>query len=67
MVGENGGDSLIPDETWDLLESSNACYKGPTTTPGVTVAPRSVAVSIRQKYDLCANVRDMYNVKKLYA
>ncbi|MCC7575692.1 MAG: isocitrate/isopropylmalate dehydrogenase family protein, partial [Methanomethylovorans sp.] len=37
--------------------SSNACYKGPTTTPGIVGAPRSVAVSIRQKYDLYANVR----------
>ncbi|TGC11322.1 isocitrate/isopropylmalate dehydrogenase family protein [Methanolobus halotolerans] len=54
---ENGGDSLIPDETWALLESSDACYKGPTTTPGIVGAPRSVAVSIRQKYNLYANVR----------
>lgn len=54
---ENGGDSLIPDETWELLESSDACYKGPTTTPGIVGAPRSVAVSIRQKYNLYANVR----------
>lgn len=54
---KNGGNSLIPDETWDLLDSSDACYKGPTTTPGVVGAPRSVAVSIRQKYNLYANVR----------
>lgn len=54
---QHGGNSLIPDETWEILESSNACYKGPTTTPGIVGAPRSVAVSIRQKYDLYANVR----------
>ncbi|MGD9778339.1 isocitrate/isopropylmalate dehydrogenase family protein [Methanomethylovorans sp.] len=54
---QHGGNSLIPDETWDILDSSNACYKGPTTTPGIVGAPRSVAVSIRQKYDLYANVR----------
>ncbi|NTV78270.1 MAG: isocitrate/isopropylmalate dehydrogenase family protein, partial [Clostridiales bacterium] len=54
---QHGGNSLIPDETWDILDSSDACYKGPTTTPGIVGAPRSVAVSIRQKYDLYANVR----------
>ncbi|HML26217.1 MAG TPA: isocitrate/isopropylmalate dehydrogenase family protein, partial [Methanomethylovorans sp.] len=54
---QHAGNSLIPDETWDILDSSNACYKGPTTTPGIVGAPRSVAVSIRQKYDLYANVR----------
>jgi len=54
---EHGGDSLIPDETWDILNETDACFKGPTTTPGVVGAPRSVAVSIRQRYDLYANVR----------
>lgn len=52
-----GGNSLLPDETWDLLDKSDACFKGPTTTPNIVGAPRSVAVSIRQKYDLYANVR----------
>ena len=54
---EHGGDSLIPDETWDTLNETDACFKGPTTTPGVVGAPRSVAVSIRQRFDLYANVR----------
>jgi isocitrate dehydrogenase len=54
---QHGGNSLIPDETWEILDESDACYKGPTTTPGIVGAPRSVAVSIRQKYDLYANVR----------
>ncbi len=53
----NGGDSLIPKETWDLLDETDACFKGPTTTPGGAGSPRSVAVSIRQKFDLYANVR----------
>ncbi|WP_440956843.1 isocitrate/isopropylmalate dehydrogenase family protein [Methanosarcina sp. Mfa9] len=53
----NGGNSLIPDETWDILDSSDASFKGPTTTPGGIGSPKSVAVSIRQKYDLYANVR----------
>jgi len=53
----NGGDSLIPPETWELLENTDACFKGPTTTPGGAGSPRSVAVSIRQKFNLYANVR----------
>ncbi len=54
---KNGGDSLIPPETWDILGSSDAGFKGPTTTPGGAGSPRSVAVSIRQKFNLYANVR----------
>lgn len=54
---EHGGDSLIPAETWDVLASTDAGFKGPTTTPGGAGSPRSVAVSIRQKLDLYANVR----------
>lgn len=53
----NGGDSLIPPETWEVLENTDACFKGPTTTPGGAGSPRSVAVSIRQKFNLYANVR----------
>ncbi len=53
----HGSDSLIPQETWDLLEKTDACFKGPTTTPGGAGSPRSVAVSIRQKFNLYANVR----------
>jgi isocitrate dehydrogenase len=55
------GDSLIPAETWDVLEETDACFKGPTTTPTVPGAPRSVAVSIRQRFDLYANVRPIKN------
>jgi isocitrate dehydrogenase len=54
---EHGGDSLIPDETWDILGNTDAGFKGPTTTPGGAGSPKSVAVSIRQKLNLYANVR----------
>ncbi len=54
---EHGGDSLIPDETWDILGNTDAAFKGPTTTPGGAGSPKSVAVSIRQKFNLYANVR----------
>ena len=54
---KHGGSSLIPEETWKALSETDACFKGPTTTPGGAGSPKSVAVSIRQKFDLYANVR----------
>ncbi len=54
---EHGGDSLIPPETWEILGKTDAGFKGPTTTPGGAGSPKSVAVSIRQKFNLYANVR----------
>ena len=51
------GQSLIPPDTLSLLEDSDACLKGPTVTPTIPGAPRSVAVTLRQKFDLYANVR----------
>jgi isocitrate dehydrogenase len=59
---ENGGTSLISPETWDLLRKTDACFKGPTTTPGGIGSPRSVAVSIRKEFDLYANVRPIKSV-----
>ncbi len=54
---QHGGDSLVPPETWDILANTDAGFKGPTTTPGGPGSPKSVAVSIRQKFNLYANVR----------
>jgi isocitrate dehydrogenase len=54
---KHGGDTFIPPETWKILEASIACYKGPTTTLPTPGTPRSVAVSIRQRFNLYANVR----------
>lgn len=54
---KHGGDSYISPETWKLLEGSDACFKGPTTTIPNPAAPRSVAVSIRQRFKLYANIR----------
>ncbi|MGH2639075.1 MAG: isocitrate/isopropylmalate family dehydrogenase, partial [Rhabdochlamydiaceae bacterium] len=51
------GPSLIPEETWSILNSTDACFKGPTTTPWTPGSPKSVAVSIRQRFNLYANVR----------
>ncbi len=58
----NGGNSLIPEETWNLLENTDACFKGPTTTPGGIGSPKSVAVSIRQRFNLYANVRPIKTI-----
>ena len=54
---KHGGPSFFPDETWKSLEESDTCLKGPTTTLPIPGTPRSVAVSIRQKFNLFANVR----------
>src|SRR4051812_42690842 len=67
---ETGANSYISQEVWKLLEDSDACFKGPTTTIPNPNAPRSVAVSIRQKFELYANVRPIKTYKnaerKLY-
>lgn len=49
--------SYIPDDTVKILEESDACFKGPTTTIPVPNAPRSVAVTLRQKFELYSNIR----------
>lgn len=54
---KHGGISLISTEGWRILEAAEGCFKGPTTTPAEPGSPRSVAVSIRQKFELYANVR----------
>jgi len=53
----HGGESYIPDATWSILKQSDACFKGPTTTIPSPKAPRSVAVTLRQTFDLYANIR----------
>src|SRR5580658_423010 len=51
------GPSFVPEETWKVLDSSDCCFKGPTTTLPTPGTPRSVAISIRQRFNLYANVR----------
>lgn len=64
---KNGGNSYISDKVWETLKCSDACFKGPTTTVPNPEAPRSVAVSIRQKFQLYANIRPIktYKISKL--
>jgi len=54
---KNGGPSFIPDSTWRVLDEADCCFKGPTTTLPTPGTPRSVAISIRQRFNLYANVR----------
>jgi isocitrate dehydrogenase (NAD+) len=61
--GKNKTSSYITDEVWKLLSESDACFKGPTTTVPDPKAPRSVAVSIRQKFELYANIRPIKTYK----
>lgn len=57
--------SYIPDDTIKSLEEADACFKGPTTTIPVPDAPRSVAVTLRQKFELYANIRPTKTYDKL--
>lgn len=62
---KNGGDTYIPEDTARTMEESDACFKGPTTTIPDPNAPRSVAVSTRQKFELFANVRPIRTFDRL--
>ena len=47
----------LPEETVTLLKQTDACLKGPMTTPEEPGAPVSAAVKIRKLFNLYANVR----------
>ena len=57
--------SYIPESTMQTLEEVDACFKGPTTTIPKPGAPRSVAVTLRQKFELFANIRPVKTFKRL--
>lgn len=63
LYGEAGYDCIakygtnLPAETIALLKESQACLKGPMTTPEEPSSPVSVAVKIRRMFNLYANVR----------
>ena len=57
--------TYIPESTMTSLEHTDACFKGPTTTIPKPDAPRSVAVSLRQKFELFANIRPIKTFKRL--
>ncbi len=47
----------LPEETIKILRKTQACLKGPMTTPEEEGSPPSVAVQIRKMLDLYANIR----------
>ncbi len=47
----------VPQKTLDMLRQTDACLKGPMTTPEEPDAPPSAAVTIRKAFNLYANVR----------
>ncbi|MFI5416770.1 MAG: isocitrate/isopropylmalate dehydrogenase family protein [Nitrososphaerales archaeon] len=57
--------TYIPEATMKLLESTDACFKGPTTTIPKPGAPRSVAVTLRQKFELYSNIRPIKTYKRI--
>jgi len=58
-------ESYIPDVTMNALKESDACFKGPTTTIPKPGAPRSVAVTLRQKFELYSNIRPIKTYERL--
>lgn len=62
---KNGGETYIPDSTMKILEDSDACFKGPTTTIPKPNSPRSVAVTLRQKFELYSNIRPIKTYKRI--
>ncbi|MBM5804650.1 MAG: isocitrate/isopropylmalate dehydrogenase family protein [Candidatus Verstraetearchaeota archaeon] len=51
----------LPQETVDIIKSSDACLKGPTQTPPGPGSFKSATVTLRQLLDLYANVRPFRN------
>ncbi len=47
----------LPPKTVDMIMKTDACLKGPMTTPEEPGSPRSVAVTLRFMFDLYANMR----------
>ena len=63
IFGEAGANCIskygtnLPKDTIEILKDTDACLKGPMTTPEEPGAPVSVAVTIRKMFNLYANVR----------
>ncbi|MEM2123625.1 MAG: isocitrate/isopropylmalate dehydrogenase family protein [Candidatus Bathyarchaeia archaeon] len=57
----------LPAETLELLKGTDACLKGPMTTPEGAGSFMSVAVAIRKAFDLYVNMRPCYSLPKVPA
>lgn len=66
LVALNELGQLLPDSTLKSIETTRLAIKGPTTTP-VGGGHRSINVSLRQHFDLYANVRPVRTLPGLPA
>ncbi len=57
----------LPEETLEMLKETDACLKGPMTTPEEPGAPVSVAVTLRRFFNLYANVRPCKSLPNVYS
>src|SRR5437870_8757828 len=63
VMGEAGFNCIekygtnLPPQTVELIRKTEACLKGPMTSPEEPGSPRSVAVTLRSIFDLYANMR----------
>jgi len=57
--------SYIPESTMAILENSDACLKGATATDPTPGTPKSVDLTLRQKFDTYANIRPFKTYTKL--
>jgi len=57
----------VPQKTLEMLKETDACLKGPMTTPEEAGAPPSAAVTIRKTFDLYANVRPCKTLPGVWA
>src|SRR5207245_9345594 len=63
LKGEAGFDVItkygtnLPPKTVEMIKKTNACLKGPMTTPEEPGSPRGVATTLRAMFALCANMR----------
>ncbi len=55
----------LPAHSLEIIKETNACLKGPVTTPEEPGSPRSVAVTLRTYFDLYANVRPCKTLPKV--
>lgn len=62
---KNGGDSYFADNAMEIIKKSNACFKGGTTTDRRIGTPKSVVITLRQKFELYSNVRPIKSYHSL--
>lgn len=60
-------DTNVPPKTLQMLKETDACLKGPMTTPEEAGAPPSAAVTIRKAFNLYANVRPCKTLPGVWA